>query len=150
MSDQPEETIVRDLADVVGELTRRHAELLSSLRSLREDLQWPRRGGDDDQPPPPRLSQPPARPEGAASHPPAEEAVWASRVSHVTPLPTVNGVHHPGSAGDRPSGFLHLVERGGLAHPLTKRHYDYFAELDDLLARLPVTRPTKPKAPFDH
>jgi hypothetical protein len=150
MSDQTERTIVHDLADVVGELTRRHAELLSSLKSVRDDLQGPRAVGDDERRSP-RPTRPPARPGEAASPPPGNEAVSKSRVVDTSPRPKVNGVHRPDAGGDSELWILRPVDLGVLPHPLTRRHYDYFAELDDLLARLPVTTvPDEPKAPLDH
>ena len=43
-----------------------------------------------------------------------------------------------------------ITTQAGPPHPLTKRRYDYFAELDDLLARLPVAPiPERPRLPDD-
>jgi hypothetical protein len=149
MSDEPAGTIIRDLAEVVGELTRRQRELLSCLRTFREDLRGLSESGGDDQPPPPRFTRPPPPAGELVSRASTDEGMSTSRGTDGTAPPSVNGVHGPERGGDL-LGSLHPADRPGLAHPLTKRHYDYFAELDDLLARLPAARPDEPKGPFDH
>ncbi len=131
MNDQSQGAIVSKLADAVGELTRRHGEFLSALQGLRVELHKASASGRDYQPPPPRLTLPPSPPKAA------------SPTARVASPPLVNAGTGPGRDGDR-SGFQ-AAHRGGTPRPLTKRHYDYFAELDDLLARLPAK--ARPEAP---
>ena len=137
MNDQSEGAIVRNLADAVGELTRRHGEFLSALQGLRVELHKASGSGRDHQPPPPRPSSTPSPPR------------MASPTARVASPPLVNAGPGPRGDGDRP-GF-EAADRGGTPRPLTKRHYDYFAELDDLLARLPArARPHGPEPRSDH
>jgi hypothetical protein len=133
MTDESDGTIVLELADVVGELTRRHSDLLGCLRSLRRDLHDGTLTLAAYEPPPPRLVDPPPPRRAAAAA--GSGAAIASRDSGVTSPSTVNG---------KPVAETRLGSRGdptGSHRPLTKRHYDYFAELDDLLARLPSSPP---------
>ena len=168
MNDQSEGTIVLELAGVVAELTRRHGELASCLRSLREDLRTTPATVGVHEPPPPRLLQPPP-PAPAASPAPIPGGLTLPAVPDGAAAPVEhNGASVPSAPQLRPDSREtdsppsedlqaprpQLFDTGGSSvppHPLTKRHYDYFAELDDLLARLPVTPSAgTPKPPTDH
>jgi hypothetical protein len=137
MNDQSEGAIVSDLADAVGELTRRHGEFLSAVQRLRAELHKASASVRDYQLPTARLTLPPSLPR------------TASPSARVASLPIANAGPGPGGDGDRPGP--QAADRGGTPRPITKRHYDYFAELDDLLARLPAkVRPEGPEPRNDH
>jgi hypothetical protein len=145
MTDESDGTIVLELADVVGELTRRHSELLGCLRSLREDLHGAPVILGGYEPPPPRVVQPPQPRRGATPGAAAGGVATASPVS---------GLTSPSTANAAPAADTRLVPAAnpsGSPRPQTKRHYDYFAELDDLLARLPAS-PSREETdrPLDH
>jgi hypothetical protein len=149
-------------------LTRRHGELVNCLRTLREDLQGTPTTVGAYQPPSPRFLEPPP-PGGAIPTPPISAVLTPSRIPDAATAPLsldrapVPGapLAPPDSRGTKPTlpedlraPRAELIDTGGpsaTAHPLTKRHYDYFAELDDLLARLPVTPGVgKAQPPLDH
>jgi hypothetical protein len=181
MSEQPEATLVLELADVVTELTRRQGELVEYLKGFRTDfLEEPARV-DAYQPPPPRLVQPPApldprpTPSGqsdksppwgpgaprtptptilpaplvAAPSPPqtrdpgpelrATEPMPAIAVPQATPSPVVGPPTNPLEVTMSP--------QESVLQP-TKRDYDYFAELDDLLSRLPLNPDPQDPSPL--
>jgi len=140
MSGQSEGTLVLELADVVAELTRRQRELLGCLREIRVDVLEASATLESSQPPPPRFLQPPP-PTTQRGHaergqdpavPPVVAPVHAAGpvAPVVAALPPVITPPPPGpsaAVGAKPSPDRHT----------TRRDYDYFVELDDLLARLP-------------
>jgi len=129
MYDPTEGTLVLELVDVVTELTRRQRELLGCLKDFRADFLEGPLALEAYQPPPPRFLQPPA-PRSVA--PPRPE---------VTPRPVVA---HPPVVAPVPPAPPATADPAVRVHR-TKRDYDYFAELDDLLAHLPVD--PEPQAP---
>jgi len=161
MTDEPDGTIVLELADAVGELTRRHSELLSCLRSLRVDLDGASLILGVYEPPPPHLVEPPPPhlveppPPHLVQPPPARRAATpGAGVGGVAMTSPVSGVTSPSTVSAAPVTDARPVLAGdpsGSPRSLTKRHYDYFAELDDLLARLPAS-PTAEETdrPPDH
>jgi hypothetical protein len=150
-------TLVLELADVVSDLTRRQRELLQSLERFRMNLLAPETIPASYRPPLPRFLAPPPPPPVVAPHvpyaphpklasPPPPAPPVAPPVPFAPPPPAVPLVE---SASVSPRvalpETLRVPERqatwgGGersSALRRTKRDYDYFAELDDLLAHLP-------------
>jgi len=128
MGDQSEGSIVLELVDVVATLTRQHGALLEGLRSLRAGLSD---GAifDSDQPPPPRTLLPPPPPTCATLLTGlAVETLPPRRVEDIAPEAAVVPV------GPRTTQIADKQP----VHVPTKRTYDYFAELDDLITRLPA------------
>jgi len=132
MTDPSAGTLLLELVDVVTDLTRRQRELLQSLQSFRADILHADPTVADYSPPPPRFLLPPPPPPRVA--PPAPTVV--ARPAPPAPIGA------PSTAPRAPQG-----ERR--SHPLHRwRDYDYFAELDDLLARLPVQSQAQEQGPI--
>jgi hypothetical protein len=153
-------TLVLELADVVSDLTCRQRELLRSLERFRVDLLGPETSLAAYRPPPPRFLTPPPPPPVAAPRVPC-----APHPTHASPPPPAPPVAPPVPVAPPPPGQLAvpLVESASVSPTIflpvatpaparqqawggderspalrqTKRDYDYFTELDDLLARLP-------------
>jgi len=135
MNDESDARMVLEVTDALEELTRHHTELLHCVRSLHDELHRSPMAVSPE-PPAPRLMQPPPPRRGMSPLPPPQ------------PIPPLAGGDDFGAP---PPGTSHAVDQAGTPQSLTKRHYDFFAELDDLLARLPVTPAfDQHKAPFDH
>ena len=156
MNDSSEGTKALELVDVIADLTRRHNELLGCLRGLKDAMLKVSATVGPEQSPQPRVPQlPPLGAEVRAA--PIPDLPPSSRALD-GPALALSPDGAPGSDASRarsdsretnsaPPGDLRASAAesrhpGGSSvpfRPLTKRHYDYFAELDDLLARLPVT-----------
>ena len=164
MNDQSRATIGVQLADGVTDLTRRHSELLARLRYLREVLEGtPPIVGQ--QPPPARLLEPPPPPRErtpAVDSPSGPSTIWVQAPPPLTVVdtPALEVPDAPSSSSDLPSVLpveldptpaeaLHGVGDPVRTHLATKRDYDYFTELDDLLAHLSVTAGAEPGPPLD-
>jgi hypothetical protein len=147
MGDSSEASLVLELADVVTALTCRQNEFLGHVRGFRADVLGPPAAATYE-PPPPRLLQPPPPP-------PPLQRVGAAEPGRLIrppmtvvapPLPAAPTASGTAGAGDHrelgtsPPHTRPLKTGGDQRRDVlpTKRDYDYFAELDDLLARIPT------------
>jgi len=173
MSDSPQATLVLELADVVSELTVRQNELLSCLKRFRVDFLDAQRT-DPFGPPPAYFLPPPPPPSapviaawgpdvGSGSHGPHHDASPLPAGAPTRPFATLRpppssspdlererGGSVPNAAATAPPAVFAPtagVRLQAKLHP-TKRDYDYFAELDDLLARLPLEGQPQERSPY--
>jgi len=173
MSDSPQATLVLELADVVGELTIRQNELLSCVKRFRVDFLDAQRTDSFD-PPPAYFLPPPPTPTAvvigtwgpdirSGSHGPHHGALplpagAPPRPFATLPLPPSASpdveMQRGGSAPNAPAAAspADFAPTAGVRlqaglHP-TKRNYDYFAELDDVLARLPLETQPQERGPY--
>lgn len=141
MNVQSDATIVLEVTNAVEELTRQHGEFLLCVQRLKDELHRSPTTASH-QPPAPRFLQPP---------PPYLQRLPPPRPG-MTPLPPPQPTAHLAAADDLgvpPSVPSRAQGSPGAPLPLTKRHYDYFAELDDLLGRLPAAPGSdEPKPPL--
>jgi hypothetical protein len=149
MTDSSAGTLLLELVDVVTDLTRRQRELLRSLQTFREDILHAETTVAPYTPPPPRFLMPPPPPPRVA--PPAPTVVAPPAPPVAPPLEE----HRPRDAvaPEAPTSAPSTATRATVgerrSHPLHRwRDYDYFAELDDLLARLPVQSQAQEQGPI--
>jgi hypothetical protein len=130
MRDQFEGPILA-LAEVVADLAHQHLELLGFLKELQADLLHapaPLDSGQPRSPGAPLAARPPTGTTVASSHGATSAGPGIAPRSTppgIAPLPPIT-LHESEPAPDQ-----------GMAMS-TKRRYDYFTELDDLLMRLPA------------
>ena len=147
MGDSAEASLVLELADVVTTLTSRQNEFLGYVRGFRADVLGP--GPTITyEPPPPRLLQPPPPPPPRRGVGTPTEPARLTRPLETVVAPPLPGPHDaPGTAeagsqqepdsSSPQAGALETVGDQRREVLRTKRDYDYFTELDDLLARIP-------------
>jgi hypothetical protein len=128
MGEQSEASIVLELADVVNKLTRRHGALLDCLRSLRAGFSDGAISNSDQPRSPRALRLPPS---------PVSAALTSGPVVVTLPRDPGENTRPEAEASPILAAVTEITDKRDM-HLTTRLTYDFFAELDDLLARLPA------------